>query len=60
MQQTCARHDRRSCGRRTAASRLAAGDSIGCGTKTIKAKEMEPQHGSLPTLKNWGARGIES
>jgi hypothetical protein len=39
--------------------RLAVGGSVGGGTKAIKAKEMEPQHGSLPTPKSWGARGME-
>jgi hypothetical protein len=57
---TCARRDRRPCGGRTATPHLAAGGSVGGGTKTIKAKEMEPQHDSLPTPKNWGARGMES
>jgi hypothetical protein len=36
---------------------LAAGGSVGGGTKAIKAKEMEPQHGSLPTPKSWGREG---
>jgi hypothetical protein len=36
--------------------RLAAGGSVGGSTKAIKAKKMEPQHGSLPTPKSWGAR----
>jgi hypothetical protein len=55
MRWTYARHDRHPCGGRTAMPRLAAGGNVGGGTKTIKAKEMEPQHGSLPTPKNWGA-----
>jgi hypothetical protein len=59
MRQTCARCDRRPYGGWTAASRLAVVGSIGGDTKTVKAKEMEPQHGSLPTPKNWGARGME-
>jgi hypothetical protein len=56
MWRTCARCDRRPCGERTATPRLAAGGSVGGGTKAIKAKEMEPQHGLLPTLKSWGVR----
>jgi hypothetical protein len=60
MRWTYARHDRRPCGGQTATSRLAAGGSVEGGTKTIKAKEMEPQHGSLPTPKELGARGMES
>jgi hypothetical protein len=51
---TCARGDRRPCGGRTATPRSAAGDSVEGGTKAIKAKEMEPQHGSLPTPRYWG------
>jgi hypothetical protein len=47
---TCARRDRRPCGGWTATPRLAARGSVGGGTK---AKEMEPQHGSLPTPKSW-------
>jgi hypothetical protein len=57
MRQTYARRDRRPYGGWTAASHLAAGGSIGGDTKTIKAKEMEPQHGSLPTLKIGGLIG---
>jgi hypothetical protein len=60
MRWTCARRDRRPCSGRTTTPRLAVGGSVGGDTKTIKAKEMEPQHGSLPTPKNWGARGTES
>jgi hypothetical protein len=37
--------------------RLVAGGSVRGGTKAIKAKEMEPQHGSLPTPKSWGREG---
>jgi hypothetical protein len=33
---------------------LAAGGSVGGGIEAIKAKKMEPQHGSLPTPKSWG------
>jgi hypothetical protein len=36
--------------------RLAAGGSVGGGTEAIKAKEMEPQHDSLPTPRSWGPR----
>jgi hypothetical protein len=57
MRWTCARRDRRPCGGRKAMPRLAVGGSVGGGTKTIKAKEMEPQHGSLPTPKSWGCVG---
>jgi hypothetical protein len=42
MWRTCARRDRRPCGGRTTTPRSVAGDSIGGGTKAIKAKEMEP------------------
>jgi hypothetical protein len=52
VQRTCAQRDRRPYGGRVATLCLAVGGS----TKTIKAKEMEPQHGSLPTPKSWGAR----
>jgi hypothetical protein len=31
--------------------------TIGRGTEAIKAKEMEPQHGSLPTPKSWRHEG---
>jgi hypothetical protein len=55
MRWTCAQHDRRPCGGQTATPRLAAEGSVGGGTKTIKAKEMELQHDSLPTPKSWGA-----
>jgi hypothetical protein len=58
MRWTFARRNHRPCSGRTATPRLAAGGSVGGGTKTIKAKEMEPQHGSLPT-PNIGARGME-
>ena len=60
MRQTCAWRDYRPCGGRTAAPRLVVGGSVGGGAKAIKAKEMEPQHGSLPTPKSWGARGMET
>ena len=56
MRRTFARRDRRPCGGRTATPRLAAGGRIGGGNKAIEAKKMEPQHGSLPTPKSWGAR----
>jgi hypothetical protein len=59
MWRTCARRDHRPCGGRTATPRSAAGDSIRGGTKAIKSKEMEPQHGSLPTPRYWGVRGME-
>jgi hypothetical protein len=39
--------------------RLAAGGGVGGGTEAIKAKEMEPQHDSLPTPKELGARGMD-
>jgi hypothetical protein len=39
MWQTCARHDRRSCGRWTATPRPVAGGSVGGGAKAIQAKE---------------------
>jgi hypothetical protein len=55
MWRTCARRDRRPCGGRAATPRFAAGGSIGGGTKAIKAKEMEPQHDSLPAPKELGA-----
>jgi hypothetical protein len=51
---TCARHDRRPCDGRAATLRSAAGGSVGGGTEAIKAKEMEPQHDSLPTPKELG------
>jgi hypothetical protein len=57
MRRNCTRRDCRPCGGRTATPRLAARGSIGCGTKAIKAKKMEPQHGSLPTPKSWGHKG---
>jgi hypothetical protein len=57
MRQTCARRDRRPCGGRTAPPRSTMGRCVGGGTK---AKEIDPQHGSLPTPKSWGARGMES
>jgi hypothetical protein len=59
MQRTYARRDRRPYGGWTTMPRLAAGVSVGGGTKAIKAKEMEPQHGSLPTPKELEARGME-
>jgi hypothetical protein len=49
MWRTCARRDRRPCGGRTTMPRSATGGSVGGTTKAIKAKEMEPQHDSLPT-----------
>jgi hypothetical protein len=57
MWRTCARRDRRLSGGWTATPRLAVGGSVGGGTKAIKAKEMEPQHGSLPTPKELGREG---
>jgi hypothetical protein len=57
MWRICARRERRPCGGRTTTPHLSAGGSIGGGTKAIKAKEMEPQHGSLPTPKSWGHKG---
>jgi hypothetical protein len=36
-------------------ARLAV--TIGSGTEAIKAKEMEPQHGSLPTPESWRREG---
>jgi hypothetical protein len=54
MQRTCAQCDRRPCGGRTATPRLAARSSVGGGTKAIKAKKMEPQHGSLLTPRELG------
>jgi hypothetical protein len=36
---------------------LATGGGVGGDTEAIKAKEMEPQHGSLPTPKSWGREG---
>jgi hypothetical protein len=42
MWRTCAQRDRRSCRGQTAMPCLAAGGSVGGGTKAIKAKEMEP------------------
>jgi hypothetical protein len=59
VRRTCARRDRRPCGGRAATLRLAAGGDVGGGTDAIKAKEMEPQHGSLPTPKSWGVRGMD-
>jgi hypothetical protein len=59
MWRTCARRDRRPYGGRTSTPRSAVGGSVGGGTKAIKAKKMEPQHGSLPTPKELGARGME-
>jgi hypothetical protein len=56
VRRTYARRDRRSCSGRAATLRLAAGGGIRGGTEAIKAKEMEPQHGSLPTPRSWGAR----
>jgi hypothetical protein len=32
---------------------------VGSGTEAIEAKESEPQHGSLPTPKELGARGMD-
>jgi hypothetical protein len=54
VRQTCARRDRRPCAGRAATLRLTAGGDVGGGTEAIKAKEMEPQHGSLPTRRSWG------
>jgi hypothetical protein len=56
VRRTYARCDRRPCVGRAATLRLAAGGDVGGGTEAMKAKEMEPQHGSLPTPKRWGAR----
>jgi hypothetical protein len=41
---------------RAASSASRPAVTIGGGTEAIKAKEMEPQHGSLPTPKSWGTR----
>jgi hypothetical protein len=41
---------------RAASSAARPAVNIGGGTESIKAKEMEPQHGSLPTPRSWGAR----
>jgi hypothetical protein len=60
MRRTYARRDRRRCSGRTATPHSAVGGSVGGGTEAIKAKKMEPQHGSLPTQKELGARGMES
>jgi hypothetical protein len=56
MWRTCARRDHHPCGGRTTTPHLAAGGSVGGGTKANKAKKMEPHHGSLPTPKSWGVR----
>jgi hypothetical protein len=56
VRRTCTQRDRRPCGGWAATLRSVVGGSVGGGTKAIKAKEMEPQHGSLPTLKSWGMR----
>jgi hypothetical protein len=57
MRRTCARRDRCPCGGQIAMPCSAAGGSVGGGTKAIKAKKMEPQHGSLPTPKELGREG---
>jgi hypothetical protein len=56
VRRTCARRDRRPYGGWATTLRLA----VGGGTEALKANEMEPQHGSLPTPKELGARGMES
>jgi hypothetical protein len=57
VRRTCAQRDRRPCSGREATPRLAVGGSVGGDTEAIKAKEMEPQHGLLPTPKSWGREG---
>jgi hypothetical protein len=47
--QTCARRDRRPCGRQTATPRSAAGGSVGGGTKAIQAKEPDTRQLTTPT-----------
>jgi hypothetical protein len=59
VRRTCSRRDHRPCGGRAATPCLAEGSGIGGDSKAIKAKEMEPQHGSLPTPKSWGAWGMD-
>jgi hypothetical protein len=56
VRQTCARRDHHPCGGRAATLHLTAGGNVGGSTESIKAKEMEPQHGSLPTPRSWGMR----
>jgi hypothetical protein len=41
MRWTCARRNRRPCGGRTATPRLAAGGSVGGGTRAIQAKDLD-------------------
>jgi hypothetical protein len=48
MWQTCARHDRRPCGRRTATPRSATGGSVGGGAKAIQAKEPHTRQLTAP------------
>jgi hypothetical protein len=48
MRQTCARRDRRPCGGRTAAPRLAATGSTGGGAKAIQAKEPDTRQLTAP------------
>jgi hypothetical protein len=57
MRRTYAQRDRCPCGGRTTTPRSAVGGSVGGGTKSIKAKKMEPQHGSLPSPKELGREG---
>jgi hypothetical protein len=61
MRQTCARRDHRSCGGRTATPHLAAGGSVGGGTKAIQAKVSSLWHGGLTLqdlhLARWGKEG---
>jgi hypothetical protein len=48
MRQTCAWHDHRPCGRRTAMPRSAAGGSVGGGAKAIQAKEPDTRQLTAP------------
>jgi hypothetical protein len=48
MWQTCARRDRRPCGRRTATPRSAVGGSVGGGAKAIQAKEPDTRQLTAP------------
>jgi hypothetical protein len=48
MWQTCARRDRRPCGRRIATPRSVAGGSAGGGAKAIQAKELDTRQLTAP------------
>jgi hypothetical protein len=49
MRRTCSRRNRRPCGGWTATPHLAAGGSVGGGTKAIQAKEPDTRQLTVPT-----------